>query len=68
MGPVRASRPAPADAARAAPAALRARAIGRGLETRLWTGSAGHLVGGMLDFGQALARYMLARALNRTVR
>jgi hypothetical protein len=31
------------------------------LETWLWTGPAGHLVGGALDFLQALASYMLSR-------
>jgi hypothetical protein len=35
---------------------------GRRLETWLWTGPVGHLIGGGLDFGQALARYLLARA------
>jgi hypothetical protein len=40
----------------------------RRCEAWLWTGSAGHLVGGSLDFLQALARYALARARGRTVR
>ncbi len=35
-------------------------------ETWLWTGPVGHLVGGALDFLQALARYLLARARGRT--
>jgi hypothetical protein len=33
----------------------------RGAEARLWSGRTAHLVGGTLDFVQALARYMLAR-------
>jgi hypothetical protein len=33
----------------------------RRLETWLWTGPAGHLVGGVLDFAGALSRYLLAR-------
>jgi hypothetical protein len=37
----------------------------RDLETWLWTGPIGHLVGGSLDFGQALARYLLTRTLGR---
>jgi hypothetical protein len=40
----------------------------RRLEARLWTGPAAHLVGGGLDFLEALARYLLARARSRTVR
>ncbi|MDQ6810916.1 MAG: hypothetical protein M3Z95_03330 [Actinomycetota bacterium] len=40
----------------------------RRLETWLWTGPAGHLIGGALDFAQALARYALARVRARTVR
>jgi hypothetical protein len=31
----------------------------------LWTGPIGHLAGGTIDFGQALARYLLARARGR---
>jgi hypothetical protein len=38
------------------------------LETWLWTGPAGHFAGGALDFTAALARYLLARALGRTIR
>jgi hypothetical protein len=38
------------------------------LETWLWTGPVGHFAGGSLDFAQALARYLLARARDRTVR
>jgi hypothetical protein len=34
-------------------------------ETWLWTGPLGHLLGGGLDFAQALARYLLARARRR---
>jgi hypothetical protein len=34
----------------------------------LWTGPAGHLAGGSLDFLGALARYLLARARGRTIR
>jgi hypothetical protein len=41
---------------------------GRRLETWLWTGPVGHLIGGTLDFGQALARYLLARARGRIAR
>jgi hypothetical protein len=41
---------------------------GTRLETWLWTGPIGHLIGGALDFGQALARYLLTRALGRSVR
>jgi hypothetical protein len=41
---------------------------GRRVETWLWTGPLGHLLGGALDFGQALARYLLARARGRAVR
>lgn len=32
-------------------------------ERWLWTGPVGHLVGGGLDFAQALARYVRARLL-----
>ncbi len=32
------------------------------LETWLWTGPVGHFAGGALDFGQALARYLIALA------
>jgi hypothetical protein len=35
------------------------------METWLWTGPAGHLVGGTLDFVEALARHLLARVLKR---
>jgi hypothetical protein len=38
------------------------------LETWLWTGPIGHLVGGTLDFAQALARYLLARVRGQTIR
>jgi hypothetical protein len=31
------------------------------VETWLWTGPAGHFVGGTLDFAQALAHHLLAR-------
>ena len=41
---------------------------GRRLETWLWTGPIGHFLGGGLDFGQALARYLLARVRGRPVR
>jgi hypothetical protein len=40
----------------------------RRLETWFWTGPIGHLAGGTIDFGQALARYLLARARGRTIR
>jgi hypothetical protein len=38
------------------------------METWLWTGPLGHLLGGGVDFGQALTRHLLARARGRTVR
>ncbi|HSZ04666.1 MAG TPA: hypothetical protein VK778_05620 [Solirubrobacteraceae bacterium] len=37
----------------------------RRAEAWLWTGPAGHLVGGSLDFLAALTRYLLARARDR---
>jgi hypothetical protein len=37
------------------------------LETWLWTGPVGHFAGGSLDFVQALARYLLARARGRRI-
>jgi hypothetical protein len=37
------------------------RSATRRLETWLWTGPAGHLVGGVLDFAGALSRHLLAR-------
>jgi hypothetical protein len=40
----------------------------RRAEARLWTGGGAHLVGGALDFVQALARYVLARRRARTSR
>jgi hypothetical protein len=40
----------------------------RRAETWLWSGPVGHLVGGTLDFAQALARYARARARGRAVR
>jgi hypothetical protein len=40
----------------------------RRMETWLWTGPLGHLLGGGVDFGQALARYLFARTRGRTVR
>jgi hypothetical protein len=33
----------------------------RRLETWLWTGPAGHMLGGTLDFAQALLRYARVR-------
>ncbi|MGA9314819.1 MAG: hypothetical protein WBV77_09335 [Solirubrobacteraceae bacterium] len=39
---------------------VRARGIRR-LEAWLWTGPAGHLFGGSLDFAEALVRYVRAR-------
>jgi hypothetical protein len=42
--------------------ARRGRANPRRIETWLWTGPLGHLVGGALDLGEALARHALARA------
>jgi hypothetical protein len=41
--------------------ARRSTAALRRVEARLWSGRAAHLVGGTLDFLQALARYLLAR-------
>jgi hypothetical protein len=40
----------------------------RQLEARIWTGRAGHLLGGALDVLEALARYALARARAKRVR
>jgi hypothetical protein len=41
----------------------------RRLEAWLWTGPAGHLLGGTLDFIVALARYRIARVRRgRTIR
>jgi hypothetical protein len=40
----------------------------RRLETWFWTGPLGHLLGGGMDFGQALARYLFARTRGRTMR
>ncbi|MFZ1156026.1 MAG: hypothetical protein WAN93_14100 [Solirubrobacteraceae bacterium] len=40
----------------------------RSIERWLWTGPIGHLVGGGLDFAEALARYLRARRLSRTPR
>jgi hypothetical protein len=37
------------------------------VETWLWTGPAGHLLGGALDVIEALARYALARARGRRI-
>ncbi|MGH2854149.1 MAG: hypothetical protein ACRDLF_08150 [Solirubrobacteraceae bacterium] len=37
----------------------------RRTERWLWTGPVGHLVGGGLDFTQALARYLRARRAHR---
>jgi hypothetical protein len=37
----------------------------RSLETWLWTGPVGHLLGGAADFATALARYLKARLLRR---
>ncbi|HEV2979864.1 MAG TPA: hypothetical protein VGX51_00415 [Solirubrobacteraceae bacterium] len=44
--------------------ARRGRAAARRLETWVWTGPFGHLVGGGLDLGEVFARYGLARARN----
>jgi hypothetical protein len=65
MTTARPRRPVPTRGARA-PSATPGR--GRRLETWLWTGPLGHLIGGGLDFGQALARYLLARVRGRSVR
>jgi hypothetical protein len=40
----------------------------RQLEARLWTGPAGHFLGGALDLLEALARYALARARGKRLR
>jgi hypothetical protein len=41
----------------------------RRVEARLWTGRAGHLLGGSLDIAVALARYqLLTRKRGRTSR
>jgi hypothetical protein len=40
----------------------------RRAETWLWTGPAGHLVGGALDVFEALARYAFMRARERIAR
>jgi hypothetical protein len=41
--------------------------LGR-LEGRLWTGPAGHLIGGTLDLLEALARHLLVRARQQLAR
>jgi uncharacterized RDD family membrane protein YckC len=38
----------------------------RRAEARLWTGRAAHLLGGTLDFVQALVRFLLARRRDRS--
>ncbi|HXP98455.1 MAG TPA: hypothetical protein VN845_00150 [Solirubrobacteraceae bacterium] len=38
------------------------------LERWLWTGPVGHLIGGSLDFAQALTHYVRARRVNRDSR
>jgi hypothetical protein len=48
--------------------ARRYRAALRRTEARLWSGRAAHLLGGTLDFVQALARYLLARRRGRAAR
>jgi hypothetical protein len=48
--------------------ARRYRAALRRAEARLWSGPAAHLLGGTLDFVQALARYLLARRPGRAAR
>jgi hypothetical protein len=40
----------------------------RRAEAWLWTGPAGHLLGGSLDLLAALARYRVARARDRRIR
>jgi hypothetical protein len=40
----------------------------RRAEGRLWTGPAGHLLGGALDIACALARYALARSRGEIAR
>jgi hypothetical protein len=40
----------------------------RRAEGRLWTGPVGHLLGGALDFLEALARHLRARARGRGAR
>ncbi|HST54497.1 MAG TPA: hypothetical protein VLJ42_01220 [Solirubrobacteraceae bacterium] len=44
------------------------RSLSRRLETWLWTGPVGHLLGGSLDFAQALLRYLFGRLRGRTNR
>jgi hypothetical protein len=44
----------------------RYRASLRRAEARLWSGRAAHLMGGTLDFVQALARYVIARRRRST--
>jgi hypothetical protein len=38
------------------------------VETWLWTGPAGHLLGGTLDLLEALARHLLARLREQVIR
>jgi hypothetical protein len=42
--------------------------IRRRAEAWLWTGPAGHLLGGSLDLLGAFSRYLLARARGRPIR
>jgi hypothetical protein len=65
MTTTRPRRPVSAREARAPGATLGA---ARRLETWLWTGPLGHLIGGGLDFGQALGRYLFARVRGTSVR
>lgn len=44
------------------------RSPARRMETWLWTGPAGHLLGGALDFAQALGRYARMRYGPRSTR
>jgi hypothetical protein len=44
------------------------RAALRRAEARLWSGRAAHLIGGALDFVQALVGYLLAHRRGRTAR
>jgi len=50
------------------PPAPRSAPLRRRAEAWLWTGPAGHLVGGSLDLLVALARYRIARARGRRIR
>jgi hypothetical protein len=52
----------------AQPGAPHRATLRRRVEAWLWTGPAGHLLGGSLDLLGALARYRLARTRGRRLR